>query len=962
MPAMYSSKETGFQCYLMFSGLTQGEKETVDAFYARFTTAKTHQTRYVVAAEDEFMYTYMFMEQLRPEIMAEILRLPESKDSDILGLWGILELAKCAEQTVISNPSQTGAIRKGRRHRNGGSHPDSGKGNGGASSGYNAGTSTVPDCSSKNQGGHRLTSREKGFLQANIDGGGGRYIFRAVQAKSEWREWARKDNLCIKCARKGHRAKDCSVPEKEPGVTHNIDMLNSTQGSNAMDIESYCSSVEIERLCAMAEQRNTLMLYDCEVNKSRGTTTTDSGATKNFISKKYALLSNLKIDKANTQDVLLPNGNKMRILGECTFEMRMSEWKGNVHATVIDIQAEFDVVLGLEWMIKEDPIPHWDTLDWYVQTDDGIVCIPHRTRMQPKRCVGLRRPKLTVLDSSEIEDLSLGIITAKEAKNILRRGGLGILHYAREYKEENKPRLNNIRDLGDVSSPKLQTLLDEYQDIFREELPEGLPPRREIDHVIDTGNEKPVNRNAYPLSAQQLREQARQVEDLLKRGLIRESSSPWGAPVLFVAKKTGEWRMCIDYRALNAKTQKNAYPLPRIQECIDRLGKASNLSSVDLLSGYWQIRLSKDAVAKSAFNTRHGKYEFLVMPFGLTNAPATFQTLMNSILRPYIDKFVLVYLDDILVYSNSEEERIEHLRLVFEALRGVGLFAQPLKCMFNKPTVEFCGHIVGQGPRRCTSCRLKVIQEWPRPKTVHDVRQFYGLCNYYRRFIRGFSAIGAPLSDLFKFADNDKRKNSPVVWTTACEAAFERMKRAITSAPVLQQIDENKPYVIETDSSDFANGMALYQESDDGKLHPVAFEGRKLHGAELRYPTHEKELLAIKDALLKWRSYVDNGLPITVITDHDSLKYMNTMKNPSKRLARWIDEFQQYNLQIRYRPGKQAVVPDALSRPPDHVVLNAIMLGRGMENPLYLNSIARTAGRLHSMHTRVSRSPYSSPG
>src|SRR5579859_1083581 len=195
----------------MFSGLTQGEKETVDAFYARFTTAKTRQTRYVVVAEDEFMYTYMFMEQLRPEIMAEILRLPESKDTDILGLQGVLELAKRAEQTVISNPSQTGAIRKGRRHH--GSHPYSGRGNGGGSESH-AGSSTVPDRSSKNRGGHGLTSREKGFLQANIDSGGGRYVFRTVQAKSEWRQWARKDNLCIKCAGKGHRAKDCSVPRK----------------------------------------------------------------------------------------------------------------------------------------------------------------------------------------------------------------------------------------------------------------------------------------------------------------------------------------------------------------------------------------------------------------------------------------------------------------------------------------------------------------------------------------------------------------------------------------------------------------------------------------------------------------------------------------------------------------------------------------------------------------------------
>jgi len=181
-------------------------------------------------------------------------------------------------------------------------------------------------------------------------------------------------------------------------------------------------------------------------------------------------------------------------------------------------------------------------------------------------------------------------LTEKEAKSILRKGGHAILHYAREYKGDlNRPlsrlsALNDIREIGDVNSPELEKLLEEYTDIFREELPEGLPPRREVDHTIDTGSEKPVNRNAYPLSAQQLREQSKQVESLLKRGLIRESASPWGAPVLFVAKKMpGEWRMCIDYRMLNAKTIKNAYPLPRIQECIDRLGEASNLSSMDLL-------------------------------------------------------------------------------------------------------------------------------------------------------------------------------------------------------------------------------------------------------------------------------------------------------------------------------------------------------------------------------------------
>src|SRR5438876_2813340 len=225
---------------------------------------------------------------------------------------------------------------------------------------------------------------------------------------------------------------------------------------------------------------------------------------------------------------------------------------------------------------------------------------------------------------------------------------------------------------------KLKKLIKEYNDIFHEELPDGLPPKCAVDHAIDTGDHSPVNKNAYPLSVQQLQEQVRQIEDLLKRGLIRESISPWGALVLFVPKTTGEWRMCIDYRMLNSKTLKNTYPLSRIQECIDKLSRASNLSSIDLLSGYWQLRVAENDVPKTAFNTRYGKYEFLVMQFGLTNAPATFQSLMNSILRPYIDKFVLVYLDDILVYSNSEEEHLEHLRLVFEALRQHRMYARPM--------------------------------------------------------------------------------------------------------------------------------------------------------------------------------------------------------------------------------------------------------------------------------------------
>jgi hypothetical protein len=403
----------------------------------------------------------------------------------------------------------------------------------------------------------------------------------------------------------------------------------------------------------------------------------------------------------------------------------------------------------MSWFRKWKPVPDWDTLDLFISTPGGVQRIEHMLKAEMNMP---RRHKLTVMREYR-DDLHFNLISEREAKRDLKqRHARAVLYFI---KVEQGVMIKPL-------DPAVSNLLHEYQDCLRDDLPEGLPPDRSIEHAIDTGNERPSNKNAYPLSVQQLREQTKQVEALLKRGLIRESSSPWGAPVLFVAKKTpGEWRMCIDYRALNARTIKNAYPLPRIQECIDKLGNARRLSTLDLLSGYWQLRVAEKDIQKTAFNTRYGKYEFLVMPFGLTNAPATFQTLMNQILRPYIDKFVLVYLDDILVYSESEEKHLEHLRVVFETLRKHKLFANPKKCVFNQSTVEFCGHLVGQGVTRVLDSKVKAICEWPQPKNVQEVRQFYGLVNYYRRFIRYFSIMAAPLSSLFKSENHDKRKRWP---------------------------------------------------------------------------------------------------------------------------------------------------------------------------------------------------------
>jgi gag-polyprotein putative aspartyl protease len=255
------------------------------------------------------------------------------------------------------------------------------------------------------------------------------------------------------------------------------------------------------------------MVYDCQINGHDGVAMTDSGATRVSLKKTYAEDSNIRFDKSQARDVQLPNGSTMRIVSECHFDMVMSSWKRPVHGIIVDLQANFDVVLGLNWLREVEPIPEWKTLNWYVQTAEGVVCLKHRNQVEPEP----HRPKLTTLQIDTKEDFEW--ITEKDAKKALRKGARCVLHYARAYTDDSnsRPRLNSIRDLGDVDDPKLQQLLEEYQDIFREELPKELPPELGVVHTIDTGDEKPVNRNAYPLSVQQLREQTRQVESLLER-------------------------------------------------------------------------------------------------------------------------------------------------------------------------------------------------------------------------------------------------------------------------------------------------------------------------------------------------------------------------------------------------------------------------------------------------------------
>ena len=458
---------------------------------------------------------------------------------------------------------------------------------------------------------------------------------------------------------------------------------------------------------------------------------------------------------------------------------------------------------------------------------------------------------------------------------------------------------------------RLSAILTAFSDVFAP-LPAGLPPARQVDHTIElVPGSKPCFRPTYRMSPLELKEVRKQLDELLSKGWVRPSVSPYRAPILFVKKKEGTLRMCVDYRELNKQTVKNRYPLPRQDELLDQLHGAKCFSKIDLQSGYHQVRVAPQDISKTAFGTRFGHFEFLVLPFGLTNAPATFMSFMHEVLQPYLDKFVVVFLDDILIYSKDEEEHMQHLELVLQKLRDHHLFAKMSKCAFNLQEVEFLGHVVSSAGIRMDAAKVAAIKDWPRPATVRDVRSFHGLANYYRRFIADFSKISTPLTNLTK-------KAVGFHWGPAEEAAFEKLKSAMISAPVLSTPDTGKPYTVYVDASGIATGGVLLQADEQNKLHPLAFINKKLQPAELNYIVGELEMLAIVHALQAWRCFLE-GAEFTIWTDHSNLTSFITSPTLNGRQSRWASFVQQFlpGMTMRYKKGEENMA-DALSRRADH--------------------------------------------
>ena len=429
-------------------------------------------------------------------------------------------------------------------------------------------------------------------------------------------------------------------------------------------------------------------------------------------------------------------------------------------------------------------------------------------------------------------------------------------------------------DLVGALPSDIVSLLQEFEDVLPEEVPNGLPPIRGIEHQIDfiPGASIP-NRPAYRTNPEDTKELQRQVGELLQKGYVRESMSPCAVPVLLVPKKDGTWRMCVDCRAINNITVKYRHPIPRLDDMLDELHGSCVFTKVDLKSGYHQIRMKEGDEWKTAFKTKLGLYEWLVMPFGLTNAPSTSMRLMNHVLRCFIGHFVVVYFDDIFIYCKSLDEHKQHLKSVLEVLRKERLFANLGKCSFGTDHVVFLGFVVGADGLRVDEQKVQAIRDWLIPTTIGEVRSFHGLAGFYRRFVQNFSTLAAPLTEVIK-------KNVGFKWGPAQEEAFKILKGKLTHAPLLVLPDFSKAFEIECDASGVGIGAVLMQ---DGK--PVAYFSEKLGRALLNYHTYDQELYALVRALQTWQHYLWPK-EFIIHTDHQSLRHLKGQQKLNKRHAR----------------------------------------------------------------------------
>ncbi|GJX20599.1 putative reverse transcriptase domain-containing protein, partial [Tanacetum coccineum] len=536
----------------------------------------------------------------------------------------------------------------------------------------------------------------------------------------------------------------------------------------------------------------------------------DTGANRSFVSTTFSSLIDITPTTLDHYyDVELAEWKIIRIntiIRGCTLNLLNHPF--NINLIPVKL-GSFDVIVGIDWLAKYHAV---------IDCAEKIVHIPWGNETLVVHGDGSNQRNRTCLN----------IISCTKTHKHLLKGHHVFLANITAKETEDKSGEKRLEDVP---------IVQDFPKVFPEELP-ALPPTRQVEFQIDLmPGATPVAQAPYRLALSEMKELSEQLQELSDKGFIRPSSSPWGAPVLFVKKKDGSFRMCIDYRELNKLTVKNRYPLPRIDDLFDQLQGSSVYSKIDLRSGYHQLRVREQDIPKTAFRTRYGHYEFQVMPFGLTNAPAVFMDLMNRVCKPYLDKFVIVFIDDILIYSKNKEEHEEHLKAILELLKKEELYAKFSKCEFWIPKVQFLGHVIDCQGIHVDPAKIESIKDWASPKTPTEIRQFLGLAGYYRRFIEGFSKIAKPMTKL-------TQKKVTFEWGDKQEAAFQTLKTKLCSAPILALPQGAENFIVYCDASHKGLGAVLMQNEK-----VIAYASRQLKIHEKNYTTHDLELGAVVFAL-----------------------------------------------------------------------------------------------------------------
>ncbi|KAK1651032.1 hypothetical protein QYE76_068837 [Lolium multiflorum] len=737
-----------------------------------------------------------------------------------------------------------------------------------------------------------------------------------------------RDMLCHTCGGKGHFKRDCpnrkvmfinedneyeTGDDADPNAPDNDDY--DTDGEDAYPSDArtiVVSQRALNVLPSASTQRCNLFQTKALVGPDKACKVIiDGGSCRNLASKELCTKLKLKyLPHPHPYYIQwLSDNGEMKVNHMVRVEFAIGPYKDCIDFDVVPMTV-CHLLLGRPWLYDRS-VQHNGRANTYHLEYKGKKI--NLQPMSPQQIVNESRQKIEVnledapLDRRENCNVVSDITKSERVNSLV---SLATKEDMREFSEDPTamPLVLLYRGTVLVSNDMtplplgVSNVLQEFGDVFPEEVPAGLPPLRGIEHQIDLipGASLP-NRAPYRTNPEETKEIQKQVQALLDKGYIRISLSPCAVPVILVPKKDGTWRMCVDCRAINNITIRYRHPIPRLEDMLDELSGAAVFSKIDLRSGYHQIRMKEGDEWKTAFKTKFGLYEWLVMPFGLTNAPSTFMRLMNHVLREFIGKFVVVYFDDILIYSRNESDHTIHIRHVLQVLRDNQLYGNLEKCTFCKDKVIFLGYVVSKHGVEVDVSKIEAIQNWPTPMNVSQVRSFHGLAGFYRRFVPNFSTIAAPLNDLTK-------KGVVFEWGAAQDHAFDELKRLLTSAPLLALPDFNKQFEIECDASGIGIGGVLMQEG-----RPIAYFSEKLSGAKLNYPIYDKELYALIRVLEVWQHYLWPK-EFIIHSDHEALKYLKAQSTLHKRLAKWVEFIESFPYIIKHKKGKDNIVADALSR------------------------------------------------